>query len=127
MAVAFSPTIKEALCAFEAFRRVGYPADDIYVSVDHVEGMGAVLGVLGKWNENSIKLGVGGLSDEEDASFKEVWEAACLWWNTTASEQERQNLWLHSKMYDRSVSFCIELAKNNMLRRREPNFSDACA
>lgn len=98
----FPPVIQEALCVFEAFRRLGFQADDIYmVHDDH--GMGILLKSGGR--EFNVRVGEVPVSGPKLGA---LWEQAAEAWNS-APQHEIDALWRKSAVLRNGTGLCSAL------------------
>lgn len=74
---AWGPTVVSALGCLEAFRRLGFPADDLWVVVS---GADKRLSIKAEQGGRNFILDVGELPGSED-EFRNAWTAAVAWWN----------------------------------------------
>ena len=75
--LAYKPCICEALAMFEALRRLGFSADDIFCA-HYPNETAIILKTQGK--EFIITCGNSGMSTEK---FRSLWTKACAMWNGT--------------------------------------------
>lgn len=113
----FPRIIVEALCVHEAFRRLGYPSDDIYVIYGSPENP-KHLSILVKWGQKEAYVNVGVLDMSAD-EFKALWELAIPAWNG-ASQEVAMHYWNTSLIRQNAVPFAVNLTMQKMLRRRLP-------
>lgn len=96
--------IKEALAVHEAFRRLGFPSENIFISFDEenddllviLEWNADFVVHCGKWTEGKTRL-------------IEVWDAAVDWWNGAATDEEMHNIWFSSKVFELRSGFTVKL------------------
>lgn len=85
----FPLEIQEGLCAHEAFRRLGFEPNEIFICYDpSVCTISSILRTQGK--EFSVLIGPTKLLAEE---FVENWTKASVVFNETASNEEILDLW----------------------------------
>lgn len=108
------PALKEALCLFEAFRRCGYPSDDIYlVYGNDVNGINGLF-VEAHWGDGRFTATAGPWDGQPDSLSAEWEDAAFLWNNGNASEIDP--LWLVSHVRNHAVAFALALSERGLLR-----------
>ena len=83
------PTMQRALCWFEAFRRLDYPADDIYLVVGQDPRLGLALFSMVRANGQEFTC-TAGPWDQETHTISQQWDEACTIWNHTTSVQHNQ-------------------------------------
>ncbi len=110
---AFGNTILETLGCWEAFRKLGYPADDLFVLVHD----GNVCALEARWGEKRFVMDTGLLTEEELSDFPALWGHAGAWWNEHATPQQQQQAYLACAAVRRSVDFVMALARKEMLRQ----------
>ena len=107
--------IRVALATFEAFRRLGFVADDIYFAArmrsagnPEEHGIGILLRVRGR------EFGVysGDLDLPRDQAIV-MWKAAAHRW-ATCSEAERQSVWQESGLAAMGVPMIVGLAQKGI-------------
>jgi hypothetical protein len=100
-----SEVIREALCLHEAFRRLGFPSEDIYVLGPQAGRIGVAVQKTGK----SFAVEVGQQCHLSDEAFEKLWDRAVVWFNEEASEDELQEMWENSKVLKNSTLLVSEL------------------
>ncbi|KKN98504.1 hypothetical protein LCGC14_0146150 [marine sediment metagenome] len=73
--------MREALCVFEALRRLGVPSDDIFMA----RGSDELVTSVQKNGKELFAFRVGDFMSRDEMSnieFNKLWERACNWWNT---------------------------------------------
>jgi hypothetical protein len=108
--------IRIALATFEAFRRLGFVAEDIYFSVRmgsatglKERGVGIQLQVRGR----EFAVYAGSLDGNDDEKIA-IWKAAARRWSTCA-EEERQEVWAESGLGNLGVALILGLAEKGIL------------
>jgi hypothetical protein len=106
MAISISSELRECLALFEAFRKLGYKAEDIYFMLNTNNGCHTahmVLRAEGKefvCDAGSVK----GTPDE----IQEQWRRAGNWWNST-TEENREAVWRGSHVFKNKMDFLMAL------------------
>lgn len=83
------PTMQRALCWFEAFRRLGYPADDIFLVVGQDPHLGLALFTMVRANGKEFPC-TAGPWDQDKSHVSRQWEEASTIWNHTTGAQHNQ-------------------------------------
>lgn len=86
----WSDPIKELLAIHEAFRKLGYPPDELFVATYAGGYIQFVLQHQGKQFTIDIAQG------QDPKAITEEWQKAVAWWNKEAAEEERQAIYLGS-------------------------------
>lgn len=84
-------TLCAALGVFQALRTFHFSADDIYFTVDP-ESLDAFIILRLSVESRDIMLRVG-KAEPPKLTMPERWSKACEWWNTSATDGERTELW----------------------------------
>lgn len=100
--------LQEMLCAHEAFRRLGFAPDDIYIGVglDPKYGEGPQVFVELHVHGTQFNLRTCDLWCDEAALVIE-WPAAVLLWNDPAQADACQTIWDQSEIRARSVELTV--------------------
>lgn len=105
-----NPVLREAVAYHEAFRKLGYSADDIFFAT-WPGGEAQVILRVGSFPrgacEFSCDCGNIGMSQE---AARVAWEAACEAWNTTMTAEERAALWDESTARREAVMLVFAMA-----------------
>lgn len=95
--------LNEALAVHEVFRRLGFPADDIFVGAD-IEKLFVELRSQGK--TFVVTCGHGDYAQEQIA---EGWTRKCNAWNKTMTHEERELIYRNSSILKQSVKLLFAL------------------
>jgi hypothetical protein len=106
-------TLRTCLGYREAFRRVGYEADEIYLVVDAEQ-----IGVMVVRGPSSLGFCAGPRADATRAQVSERWTQLADWWNVSSSVAEREELW-NAWKDTLSVPFVAHLVQRGMLPSSE--------
>lgn len=87
----WSKVVAELLALHETFRRLGFPADELFV---HIYSGGHVQFAL-KRNGEQFAVDVGRTENPE--AVQKEWTEATEWWNTKATNGEMQSIYHFSK------------------------------
>lgn len=82
--------LNEALGFFEAFRRIGFSADDLFLGSDSWQVFLAVQA------QGRQFIAICGPYEGPEAELLTRWREKATWWNQTASSEEREALWNRS-------------------------------
>jgi len=104
------PALQEALAVHEAYRRLGFAAEDIYISQQN-GNLFCILKTQGK----DFVICVGALAECELEELTELWGAATYLWNEVAPEAERQALWENSCILHDATGFVMALTEKGIL------------
>lgn len=97
---------QECLACFEAFRKLGYKADDIYFMLSGDENAYEAHMVLMAEDKKFVcDVGPMGGSSEQ---INTAWEEAVDWWNTT-TEENRRAVWFQSHVFKNKLDFLMAL------------------
>jgi len=107
------PALREALAVHEAFRRLGFTADEIFLKLGPMHGspsvhthLQVVLRAQDKAFTVDIDAAAAGVVDDVRAS----WQALVSWWNSPDTpELERKELWTSSQVLKDGAAFCLAL------------------
>jgi hypothetical protein len=87
------PAYREALCVFEAFRRLGIAAEDIYMGFGNVGNVGVdCLYVQARQGALEFNFTVAQLLGHTEDQVHETWTEAVRLWNA-APQEETQPIW----------------------------------
>lgn len=100
----------ECLSLFEMFRRLNFPADDIFFDCYPAE---SVVQVRVQKGESAFRADVP-LLGVDSLSFKEKMDDAILWWNTSATHEDRREVYLQSDSLSRSMEMLSKLREKGM-------------
>lgn len=109
----FSDAWQIWLGTFEALRRLGYPADDIYANCDDGNLFIMVNGHGGKDNQFQFRTG-----SIDERNLETEYRAACALWNatdadSTAAHKRIYTKWLHRVKGD--AEFLAQLIRNEIV------------
>jgi hypothetical protein len=108
----------EALSYFEAFRRLGFRSDDIYLAIGGREAPVIVQIVL-QAQGKSFSCNVAVVPKSRD-EVQAAWKMAAEIWNT-AAEEERKMVWRKSHVLRNSVDFLAALISKGFSIRQALN------
>lgn len=107
-------TLNEALGFNEAFRRLHFSPDELFVCADPEKIFVALrtqgLEFIAVCGPNSIS---------SDAELIQRWDERCHWWNVTATDDEREALWDRSFARARSGELVVKLVLKGFILPRE--------
>lgn len=89
-----SDPIKELLAIHEAFRKLNYPPEELFVATYAGGRIQFVLQHQGKQFTIDIAQG------QDPAAIAEEWQKAVAWWNKEATEEERQAIYMGSVLLE---------------------------
>ncbi len=95
--------LNEALAVQEVFRRLGFPADDLFVGAD-IEKLFVELRSQGK--TFVVTCGEG---NYEQAEIEKGWTERATAWNKTMTHEEREVIYRNSSILKRSVKLLFAL------------------
>ncbi|MDO8690529.1 MAG: hypothetical protein Q7R39_11060 [Dehalococcoidia bacterium] len=101
--------LNEALAIHETFRRLGFPADDIFVGAD-IEKFYVELRSQGK--TFIVTCGLGNYDDEE---IRHLWPVRATAWNTTMTFEEREAIYRNSSILSRAVQLLSALKQRGFI------------
>lgn len=116
-----APEIREALAIFEAFRRLGFQSDDLYMepaldpqNADPETGaMPVALGVVLKTQGKEFCVCAGLRSFPDNETMMRAVQAAGAWWNGLAHQpgghKQAEKLWNESKIVCQTVDFLMAI------------------
>lgn len=110
------PTIKEAMCLFEAFRRVGYPSDDIFLIYGYDAEHKPCLFIEARWKGETFTMCAGEWHDDPDGLVSQWEEATGLWNGGGVHTEDHTTLWESSWILRNSLKFVTALTEQGMLR-----------
>lgn len=99
-----SATVVSALAAHEAFRRLGFKPEEIFVALN----VGRMMVSLRR-GDRVFNL-MAGPYPGDYAEFMDEWDAAVEGWNGSMTDVERQRIWSTSEVRARSAEIVIALA-----------------
>lgn len=113
-----SGVVREALCAWQFFRQLGYTADQIYAGVDD---FGKVY-LQAQWRDLTFTYGIGNttMSLKE---FATVWDSAADTMRD-ASEDELDEMWYSSKILAVAPAVLTTMAEKGIYWPNHENFRD---
>lgn len=110
-AIKVQVSIESALSSHEAFRRMGYPPADIFVTMHPLEGVGIVPWVVlrSPLLRESVRIALSyePFSIAEEQEFLELWPKAAVAWNETMTPDERMKLWRSSYVANHTADFVM--------------------
>ncbi len=103
MSETLEQALNEALAVHEAFRRLGFPPEDIFVGAD-IEKLFVELRSQGK----TLLVTCGeGIYDQAD--IERLWEAKATAWNTTMTFEEREAIYRPSSVLKQAIKLLFAL------------------
>ena len=99
------PVVIELLSLHEIFRRLGYPAEDLFV---HMYTTGQVQFVL-QQGDKQFTVNVSQNSDPQKLSF--AWAEALEWWNSTGKSGDLDGVLSGSHAHQRGAEIAAALAR----------------
>ncbi len=105
---------EECLAAYEALRRCGYLARDIYVMVAKdgrdAQGRLSAFVILKQSQAAELAINLGWFDNEEESKeFYAGWAAQCTAWNETMSHDERARIYEKSFVRANAFNFIMML------------------
>jgi hypothetical protein len=100
------PVVREMLAVHEAFRKLGFESDDIFVMLDDPDGHAKVI-LRAQGKQFIVRM-----DGEWHASVKDrmkAWEKAVEAWNGTMTDDDRQEIWQGSHIVENTAAFVIML------------------
>lgn len=109
--------LNEGLGFFEAFRRMGFPAEELFLGLDPFK----VFIVLRSQGKEFVAI-CGPFVGGDERALYDAWTAKAKWWNGDATHEERSALW------DRSFAknHAFDLATSMMVKGFVLPRSKAC-
>lgn len=107
----WSKTIAELLALHESFRRLKFPADDLFVDIYQSGQVQFTLRHKGETFAVDVSKNV-----DIDATKKE-WLEAIEWWNGPATEAERQEIYENAAIANRRGELAFALAKRGLVKK----------
>lgn len=106
----FNPIIKESLAAWEMFRRMGFPAKDIYIAMGKT-GTGDNVSVSIEVHQETLRASVriGTTFMHRNTILRDWDEAAKIWNDDETSSLERDELWEPSNARADGVMIMLRL------------------
>ena len=108
MLVTCSLVVKELLALHETFRRLKYPAKNLFVGVG-----GPVIQFIAKSNDKEFTINVADSSDAPD--IVDEWKRATIWWNKEATEEQRISIFENSSIFHKKMDLLTALAVKEMI------------
>lgn len=110
------PALRECLAAFEAYRRLGYQADDIFM----IRGANGLFMQLKEGAKEFIVAG--GMWRGTDDQLMKLWTECCAAWNGGFNEAQKQEIWEASFVRQNSVALVAAMkVKGFDIGRRDLN------
>jgi len=103
----FPDYIREGLAYHEAFRRLGFPSDKIFLA--HTDGRGPVwlAVVLRAQDKEFICVIHPGLAEPLE-QIQERWAAATMAWNS-GTDSELDDIWVRSEVFSKKTEFLFKM------------------
>lgn len=98
---------REALAAWEAYRRLGFEAEEITFVVQPYDTHNGILMQLNTQNK-TFAYGCGGVIDKPE-NIHGVWQHIGTIWNEKLTEKQRHKIYLESKVRKQAVQLLIAL------------------
>jgi len=92
--VKWSHPITELLAIHEAFRKLGYPPEELFVAT---YGGGQIQFVL---QHQAKQFTIDIAKDQDPKAIAEEWQKAVAWWNKEATEEDRQAIYMGSVLLE---------------------------
>lgn len=110
--VTLNEVLDEALGFFEAFRKMGFAAADIYFGWDAKVAF-MILRTQGK----EFVAICGPRNGATDSELHDKWQAKAVWWNlkTAATARERQEIWNHCLARRHAVNLITGLLSKGIM------------
>lgn len=100
--------VKELLALHEAFRKLGYSSDDLFV----VANGGSQILFLLKYKEKEFTINVAMNQNVEEVVAE--WKRAVVWWNLQSTEKERDNIYNHALMVQDAPGLVMALIRKGI-------------
>ena len=101
MSPVLHPAIKEALAVHEAYRRLHFTADEIFVVLDKQRQLFVMVRRGGREFHTLVGVDFQATAD----TLRAHWEQACHAWNVTMTEAERQAIYSASRISKTAAPF----------------------
>lgn len=114
MNFALELALNEALAVHEAFRRLGFPADELFFAV-YKDGLAVEL----RQGEREFVVRVAKPLGVDSALLTAAWTTKVEWWNTIATEEQRASIWQASQVANGGAVFVLGLAAKGFTFKEE--------
>lgn len=112
----WSKAVAELLALHESFRKLKFPAEELYV--DLYPGPGIVQFALRHKLNGSLETFTIDVARGVDVKMvSEEWTRAAAWWNGPATENERQEIYENAAISNRRGELAFALAKRGLIIR----------
>lgn len=110
MNTSLTNNIHEALAIHEALRRIGYPAEDIFINPEEEQNS---LNVVAKDGDKMFTVAVGKLNCPLPM-FSALWEQSIHWWNDPQNKVEVNQIYEKSHVKSEAVELLLALVVKGM-------------
>lgn len=117
------PTIRQLIGCHEGFRKLGFPADNLFVEpASHALGIAPgemMCFMLLKWRGKEFRIGCGPWPKADEQGLRTQWHAACAAvQKATMPQEDWDRMWQESFIYKDRFGFIMALSSRGITAPR---------